>query len=427
MTSQGPKVSLLSFPYIELEEACALVRQHVRPLPPQAVHFTEAQGLILAEDVLASDDLPPFPASVVDGYALRAADGTQPRQVVGEQTAGTIGAVTVGPGEAAWVTTGAALPEGADAVVKVEDTEQVNGRIVPRVLPRPGDHVRPVGHDVARGQRVLARGTYLGPAEIGVLATVNAVAVSVFPRPRVAVLSTGDELIEPGKPLPPGHIRDSNRYTLMAAVRQAGGIPVDLGLVPDDETALRAALARGLEEGDMILSTGGVSMGSRDLLKSLLAEMGTVHFGRVRIKPGKPVTFATVNTKPVFALPGNPVSALVSFYLYVEPAIAILRGDVDWQRPRVRVILAHDIEREPGRVEFQRARVWREGDVLYARTTGVQASSRLLSMVGADVLLRLEADWTHVKAGTAVEALVLPPAPAWLGQDNTLQKGGACG
>lgn len=425
MRSQTPKVSLLDFPFIDVEEACARVREHVRPLSPQAVHFTEALGLILAEDVVAADDVPPFPASVVDGYALRAVDGRHPRRVVGEQTAGVIGQVKVGAGEAAWVTTGAPLPEGADAVVKVEETVRDGDYIVPQVMPRPGDHVRPVGHDIARGQRVLSRGMRLGAAEIGVLATVNAVAVPVYPRPRVAVMSTGDELTEPGEPLPPGHIRDSNRYTLMAAVRQAGGVPVDLGAVPDEEEALQAALHRGLQEADMVLSTGGVSMGSRDLLKSLLVAMGTVHFGRVRVKPGKPVTFATVEEVPVFALPGNPVSALVCFYLYVEPAIAILQGDVNWHRPRVRVTLAHDIVREPGRVEFQRARVWREENTLYARTTGVQASSRLLSMVEADVLIRLEAEWQHVLAGTEVEALVLHPLPAWWGV--TGKGGSACG
>ncbi len=417
-----PTVTPLSFPMISVEEACALVREHVCPLPPRAVPFTEALGLILAEDVIATEDLPPFPASVVDGYALRAADGTAPRRVVGAQTAGRLNDVRVGPGEAVWITTGAPLPEGADAVVKVEDVDRADERITPRVAPRPGDNVRPVGYDIARGQPVLRRGTRLGPAEIGILATVNALAVSVYPRPKVAIMSTGDELVEPGVPLPPGHIRDSNRYTLMAAVRQFGGEPIDLGPVRDEADALRAALTRGLAEADMVLSTGGVSMGSRDLLKTLLAEMGTIHFGRVRVKPGKPLTFATVDGVPVFALPGNPVSALVGFYLYVVPALRYRAGEVDWKRPRVRVRLAHDIRRETGRVEFQRAQVWREGETLWARTTGIQASSRLLSMVEADVLIRLEAEWDHVPAGTEVEALVLHPAPAWLGV-----KGGTCG
>lgn len=423
MRPDFPAVTPLDFPMISVEEACARVREHVRPLPPRAVPFTEALGLILAEDIVAQEDLPPFPASTVDGYALRAADGLQPRRVVGEQVAGQATRLRVGPGEAAWITTGAALPEGADAVVKVEETRLEDGLVVPEHGPQPGENVRPVGHDIARGERVLARGTRLGPAEIGILATVNALAVSVYPRPRVAVMATGDELVEPGRPLSPGHIRDSNRYTLMAAVRQAGAIPVDLGLVPDDADALRAALDRGLRTADLVISTGGVSMGTRDLLKSLLVERGTIHFGRVRVKPGKPVTFATIGQVPVFALPGNPVSALVSFYLYVEPAIAILRGDVNWRRPRVRVTLTHDIRREPGRVEFQRARVWREGTTLYAATTGNQASSRLLSMVSADVLIRLEADWAEVPAGTELEALVITPAPPWLGSDQ----GGPCG
>lgn len=390
---------------IEFEQALARIRAEVHPLPPRPFPFSEADGLIVAEDVVATEDLPPFPASVVDGYALRAGDGRAPRRVVGEVSAGEMVARPLAPGEAMWITTGAPLPEGADAVVKVEDTVSEDDRVIPRVEVHPGDNVRPVGHDISRGSVILSRGTRVGPAEVGVLAAANILQVTAYPPPRVAIMSTGDELREPGEPLAPGQIYDSNRYTLMVAVREAGGIPVDLGSVPDDEVALRAALARGLDAADMVLSTGGVSMGSRDWLKSILADLGTIHFGRVRVKPGKPITFATVEGKPVFGLPGNPVSALVGFYLYVMPALRTLAGEVEWEWPRVRVRLAHDVKSEKGRVEFQRARVEHRADGLWATVTGVQSSSRLLSMVGADVLIRLEADWTHVPAGTEVEAI----------------------
>lgn len=421
MSAVREAVTPLSFPMIEVEEACALVRANVQPLPPRQVPFTEALGCILAQDVVATEDLPSFPASVVDGYALRAADGQHPRHIRGSQTAGYVADVRVEPGDAVWVTTGAPIPPGADAVVKVEETEEVNGRVVPKVAVRSGDNIRPVGHDLRRGERILARGDLVGPAEIGLLAAVNALRVQVVPRPRVAVMSTGDELREPGIPLAPGQIRDSNRYTLMAAVQVAGGIPIDLGPVRDVEADLSRALDRGLADADAVVTSGGVSMGNLDLLKPILAARGQVHFGRVRVKPGKPVTFATVSDKPVFALPGNPVSALVSFHLYVAPALRILAGDVKWQQPRVRVRLAHAVHRTPGRVEFQRARVWRDGKTLWARTTGVQSSSRLASMAGADVLLRLEADVSVVPAGTEVTALLLTPVPAWLGVE-----GGEC-
>lgn len=411
MRNIGPKVTPLSFAMIEFEEALARIRERVHPLPPRAVPFHRALGLVLAQDVVAPEDLPPFPASVVDGYALRAVDGRRPRRAVGEVTAGKTTTRALGPGEAMWITTGAPLPPGADAVVKVEDTTEQDGLVVPQVDVQPGDNVRPVGHDIRKGEMVLARGMRVGPAEVGVLAAANILEVKVYPRPRVAVMSTGDELRRPGEPLAPGQIRDSNRYTLMAAVQQAGGIPEDLGPVPDEEEALRAALARGLARADMVISSGGVSMGSRDWLKTILADLGTVHIGRVRVKPGKPLTFATVEGKPVFALPGNPVSALVGFYLYVLLALHILGGEPGWTHPRARVRLVHDVRSEKGRLEFQRARVDARADGLWATVTGVQSSSRLLSMVGADVLLRLEADWTHIPAGTEVEALVIGGQP----------------
>ncbi len=411
-------VSPLSFPMIDVEEACALVRRHVTPLKPVVHSFRDALGHILAEDIIAPDHLPPFPASVVDGYAMRVADGHMPRILVGEQTAGQQLNLTLGPGKAIWVTTGAPIPDGADTVVKLEDTEKSNNHVVPKISPRTGSNIRPVGYDIHKGERVLERGIRLGPAEVGVLATVNALNVRVYPRPRVAIFSTGDELIEPGTPLTPGKIRDSNRHTLIAAVRAFGGIPIDLGQVHDEIDKLSVTLKQGLAQADMIISSGGVSMGSKDLLKTLLSRHGTIYFGRVRVKPGKPVTFALVDETPVFALPGNPVSALVAFYLYVVPALRMRGGDVYWQRAWVRVRLGQDIHHTPGRVEFQRARVRTEEGVLWAYTTGVQASSRLLSMVHADVLLRLEADWEDVPKGTELRAMVLAPTPTWLGEEG---------
>ncbi|NPA91671.1 MAG: molybdopterin molybdotransferase MoeA [Chloroflexi bacterium] len=409
MIQSTQHITPLAFPFIEIEEAWALIRAYVSPLMPTTIPFQESLGHVLAEDVRAEEPLPPFRAAVVDGYALRAEDRDAWREVVGEQRVGRATEAEVGPGEAMWVATGAPVPPGADAVVEVERTEEQGTRIRPLYTPTPGLNIRPVGYDIAAGEQVLHKGQRIDPAALGILASVNALHVRVYPRPRVGVLSTGDEVVEPGHPLRPGQIRDSNRYTLLAAVQTAGGIPVDLGTRPDEVEALEDALEQGLRETDMVITCGGVSMGNRDYMKDILAQWGTIHFGRLRVKPGKPATFATVAGKPVFALPGNPVSALVAFYLYVLPALHILAGDTTWVHPQVRVKLAHPIHREPGRVEFQRARLRREGGVLWAEVTGKQASSRLLSMVSADALIRLEADWEEIPAGTEVPAILLNP------------------
>ncbi len=371
--------------------------------------FAQTLGLILAEDVHAREPLPPFPASTVDGYALRAEEGDAWRQVVDEQRVGQPASRKLHPGEAIWVATGAVIPEGANAVVEVEYTDREGNRVRPRYLPSPGHNIRPVGYDIQAGERVLSRGTRIGPAEVGILASINSMQVRVHPRPRVAVISTGDEIVPPGSPLSPGKIRDSNRYTLLTAVQAHGGVPVDGGTQPDVPQTLRAALEHALAQADMVITCGGVSMGNRDYMKTLLADLGHIHFGRMRVKPGKPATFATVEGKPVFALPGNPVSALVGFYLYALLAIRVLAGEPNWQHPWTSVRLAHPIYRTPGREEFQRARLYREGKTWWAKTTGEQASSRLLSFIDANALIRLPAEKDFIPQGTEVPALLLEP------------------
>lgn len=403
------------YPMISVDEAVAIVLSHVKPLPPVRRPFFEAFGLVLAEDVIAREPLPPFPAAAVDGYAVVSADRTPFRRVIGEQLPGCLGELRVGPGEAVRITTGAPLPLGADAVVMVEHTEmQPNGMVLLQELPAPGGNVRPIGQDLAVGELVVARGVCLGAAEIGLLAAVGQTEVEVHPRPRVAVMSTGDELVEPDAPLGPGQIRDSNRFSLMTAVREAGGEPFDLGRIPDRPDVVQAAIERGLRQADVLLTSGGVSMGQLDLIKPYLAKHGTLHFGRVRARPGKPVTFATVDGVPVFAMPGFPVSALVSFEIYVRPALLKLAGHTRLHRPRRRVTLRHAIRHETGRLEFQRAVVTRHADGTYsAVTTGFQGSGRLLSMRGANALLILPEAEEHFPAGTQLEAiLIVPPEEA---------------
>ncbi len=404
------------YPMVSVEEALATVLAQCTPLDPVILPLEQALGHVLAEDVRAREPLPPFPASVKDGYAVVAADGPGEYPVVGQVAAGQVADFRLQPGTVAYITTGAPLPPGADAVVMVEETDPLPSqdeipRVRIRARVRPGDDVRPVGVDVAAGQQVLAAGERLGPAEIGLLATVGAAQVTVHPRPRVAVLSTGDELVSPERALGPGQIRDSNRPMLLAAIAQHGGIPMDLGIARDDQADLERHVQQGLAQADILLSSGGVSMGDLDLIKPLLEHSGTVHFGRVRMKPGKPVTFATAEVQGrrrlIFGLPGNPVSSLVTFYLFGVPAMRRLAGWPDPHLRRVHARLAQPLRLDPHRPEYHRATLhWDpEGRAFVAVSTGSQASSRLLSMRSANALLELPQQEGELPAGSWVSAL----------------------
>jgi molybdenum cofactor synthesis domain-containing protein len=399
------------YPMISVEAALAIIEREIHSLPALALPFNEALGLVLAEDVVAGEPMPPFPAASVDGFAVIAADGSGPRRIVGDQMAGYIAGVRVEPGTAARVTTGAPIPPGADTMVMIEQTEEWEGRVnlLTDHLER-GINIRPIGQDIEIGQLVLPRGTVIGPAELGLLGTVGKAMVTVYRRPRVAVMSTGDEIVEPHETPQPGQIRDANRFTLMGAVRQAGAEPLDLGIVKDKTHNLQATIERGLAEADALLTSGGVSMGQLDLVKPYLASRGTVHFGRVNTKPGKPVTFATVEGKPCFAMPGFPVSALVSFEIFVRPALLKMAGHSRIYRPREKAILTHTFKHTAARTEFQRVVLARQADGgLLASTTGFQGSGRLLSMVGANGLVVLPYGQDDFEAGTMVEAVILGP------------------
>jgi molybdenum cofactor synthesis domain-containing protein len=399
---------------IPIDEALEIIQRHVTALPAVTIPFTETLGMVLAEDVFADAPMPPFAAASVDGFAVVAADGPGWRPIVGDQTAGHVAGLQVSPGAAARVTTGAPIPPGADAMVMVEFTQEQAGQVnIMAQDIQPGANIRPVGQDLEQGQLVLPKGTLVGPPEMGLLGTVGQANVAVYRRPVVAVMSTGDEIVEPHQTPSPGQIRDANRFTMMSAVRQAGGIPLDLGIVRDQVNNLERLMEQGLAQADAMLTSGGVSMGQLDLVKPYLAGRGVVHFGRVNTKPGKPVTFATVNGKPCFAMPGFPVSALVSFEVFVRPALLKMAGHPQIFRPTEKAVLAHRFKHGADRTEFQRVVLARRADgMLEAGTTGFQGSGRLLSMVGANGLVKLPYGKGNYEAGEMVEATLLGPVEA---------------
>uniref|UniRef100_A0A672LVC3 Gephyrin-like n=1 Tax=Sinocyclocheilus grahami TaxID=75366 RepID=A0A672LVC3_SINGR len=339
------------FPLTSMDKAFITVLEMTPVLGNEIINYRDGMGRVLAQDVYAKDNLPPFPASVKDGYAVRAADGPGDRFIIGESQAGEQPILTVMPGQVMRVTTGAPIPCGADAVVQVEDTEllresedgteELEVRIL--VQARPGQDIRPIGHDIKRGECVLAKGTHMGASEIGLLATVGVTEVEVQKFPVVAVMSTGNELLNPEDDLHPGKIRDSNRSTLLATIQEHGYPTINLGIVGDNPDDLLNALHEGISRADVIITSGGVSMGEKDYLKQVLDIdlHAQIHFGRVFMKPGLPTTFATLDIdgtrKLIFALPGNPVSAVVTCNLFVIPALRKMQGILD---PRPTIIKA---------------------------------------------------------------------------------------
>ncbi|CAM9193389.1 unnamed protein product [Scytosiphon promiscuus] len=430
------------FPMVPVDEAIGEVLKQATPLKAVTLRLADIPpGSVLAIDITAPEPLPPFPASTMDGYAVVASDGEGVLEVVGRITAGVDpDALEVLPGQCAYITTGAKLPKGADAVVKVEDTAAVDGEDSTTFSPeeksvrilkgvRAAQSVRPVGFDIVQGVTVLRAGEVIRAAEIGLLATVGVAEAPVFPSPKVGIMSTGDELVEPGEQISGGFIRDSNRATLLAAVATMGGVPVDLGIIKDKEATLKGAVEAALEQCDVLVTSGGVSMGEADLLKPILEELGTVHFGRICMKPGKPTTFATVTTggggsgdggsadarRLIFALPGNPVSSLVCSYLFVAPAIRRMRGYAlqDCMLAQVDARLTTPLRLDPVRPEYHRAVVsWNSiAGRFDAASTGNQMSSRLLSMKSANALLCVPRGEGELAAGQQLPAILIADLP----------------
>jgi molybdopterin molybdotransferase len=395
---------------IEIEEARRLVLERVSPLPAERVPLREALGRVLAVEVSAADPVPGFDNSAMDGFAVRAADtasasGEAPvtLDVVDESRAGRPAERPVGPGEAILISTGAMVPEGADSVVRVEDTRSRDGRVEIGVAVETGRNVRRAGEDVRSGETVIPPGTVLGPAELGVIASVGRDAVECTRRPSICVLTTGDELHEPGEPLGPGGVRNSNAHSVPALVERAGAEVARVETVPDELAATRGAIKRALNS-DVVVICGGVSVGEHDHVRAALAELGVEEaFWGVALRPGRPTAFGTHEGGAlVFGLPGNPVSAMVTFLLLARPAIEALLGS-NPRRQRVTAILDEDYAKKPGRAHAVRCRLELAEDGWHARTTGEQGSHVLTSMLGAEALALIPTGSGSVSAGERVE------------------------
>ncbi|XP_069494778.1 gephyrin isoform X4 [Ambystoma mexicanum] len=434
------------FPLTSMDKAFITVLEMTQVLGTEIINYRDGMGRVLAQEVYAKDNLPPFPASVKDGYAVRAADGPGDRFIIGESQAGEQPTQTVMPGQVMRVTTGAPIPCGADAVVQVEDTELIREsddgteELEVRILvqARPGQDIRPIGHDIKRGECVLAKGTHMGPSEIGLLATVGVTEVEVNKFPVVAVMSTGNELLNPEDDLLPGKIRDSNRSTLLATIQEHGYPTINLGIVGDNPDDLLNALNEGISRADVIITSGGVSMGEKDYLKQVLDIdlHAQIHFGRVFMKPGLPTTFATMDLdgvrKIIFALPGNPVSAVVTCNLFVVPALRKMQGILDPRPTIIKARLSCDVKLDP-RPEYHRCILtWHHQEPLpWAQSTGGsfyteaskgreasiqethdgnQVSSRLMSMRSANGLLMLPPkteQYVELHKGEVVDVMVI--------------------
>jgi molybdopterin molybdotransferase len=421
---------------ISVEEAREAVFARIRRLDPETVDVLDSLGCVLAADIVSDIDVSPFDNSAMDGYAVRAADtaGATPDapvilRVVDHIAAGRVPDVAVGPGEASRIMTGAPVPAGADSIVMVEQTESLEkdgstgGTVAIKREARLGDHVRLAGEDVKVGETVLHAGEVVNAASVGLMAALGFARVDVYRRPRVAIVSTGDELVgitdKPG----PGQIRNSNTYSLAAQVLAAGGEPHILGIARDNEADTRALLSRA-PEFDLMVTTGGVSMGDFDVVKDVLEQIGELDFWKVAMRPGAPQTYGTVGGTPFFGLPGNPTSTMVGFELFVRPAIRKMRGFAALDRPRVSAVLAENVKKKSDRRYFLRGTVSRtdggarsdecldlggaQGSPVYtARLSGAQSSAMLTAMHRANCLISLPEGLSEVAAGTVVECIRL--------------------
>ncbi len=413
---------------ISVEQALEKILSYVDVLGEEQSPILGCLGQVLAEDIYSSIDVPPLDNSAMDGYALRPGDThgasqQSPRflRVIDTVPAGSISRYEVEPGTAIRIMTGAPIPRGADSVVRFEDTDEAqrkgssNNEIGILCEATAGLNIRRAGEDITTGSIVLRKGVVIRPSEVGVLASLGRSAVMVIRRPVVAILATGDELVDINQPLPKGKIYDSNTYSVAALVLRYGGIPKILGIALDSEDSLVAGLRQGLE-ADMLITTGGVSVGDYDVVKDVLVKQGEITFWTVRMKPGKPLAFGTIKgvsregvarNIPLLGLPGNPVSSMITFELFARPAILKMMGKKNLAKPTVDAVIENPIVNSGGRRILARAIVEKRGGQYFARLTGPQGSGILTSMTLANGLVIVPEDKTEVAAGDMVEVMML--------------------
>jgi molybdopterin molybdotransferase len=397
----------------DVEQARASVLDSIEPLAPIELHLQEAHGCVLAANVLAELDIPGFSSSGMDGFAVRASDvagaaAASPvsLSVVGRALVGHQPEVTVGAGEAARIATGAPIPAGADAIVPIEQclVEDQHVQIL-RASPE-GAFVRPAGQDVKAGQVLVPESRRISGPELGLLASSGHASVLVYPRPRVVVLSTGDELVEPSRPAPFGMVRDANSYTLYGGLREVGAVPYLAGIIRDEVDALRDEVLGLAARADCFISSGGVSVGERDVVKRAFFRRGEIDFYRVAMQPGMPQAFGVVEGTPYFGLPGNPVSVFVSFEVFIRPALLKMMGRKDIFRPEISAILESDISGPKDKTQFARVRVWREKGAWRAASTGPSASNLLATVTKANGLAILPVGTETAPAGARVRVML---------------------
>ena len=399
----------MAAPLLTIAEARERVLKAARPLGIERVEIADAHDRVLAADLQAAGDVPAFPCSAMDGYAILAGDTGRALTVVGESRAGTPSSVPISGGNAIRISTGGAVPAGATAVIRQEDVEVHNGRIVTRAAVSAGENVRGAGEDMRSGETVLRAGAILGAAELGAAVAAGVGELSVARRPRVQVLCTGDELRAPGEPLGPGEIHNSNAPMLDALAAEQGAVGEPARRLPDDRAATEAGLAVALERADVVIVSGGVSVGPHDHVKPALAGLGVEEvFWRVALQPGKPTWFGRRGDVLVFGLPGNPVSAVVTFTLFVRPALAALQGRTDERVLEPEAVLGAAVPRNSDREQAVRVRLERRNGTLVATPNGPQGSHIVTSLLGADALAFVPAGEGELEAGAVVALERLP-------------------
>ncbi len=412
---------------ISVEQALDKILGYVTVLEDEESPVLDSLGQVLAEDIYSDIDVPPLDNSAMDGYAVQAKDtcGASEQspcflRVIDTVSAGSIAEREVEPGTAIRIMTGAPIPKGADSVVIFEDTDETQrqGSVTEIGILREveaGLNIRRAGEDIAKGSLVLNKGAVLRPSEVGVLASLGRTTARVIRRPIVAILATGNELVDIGQPLPVGKIYNSNTYSLAALVRRYGGIPKILGIALDSEDSVVSSLRRGLD-ADMLITTGGVSAGDYDVVKNVLAKQGEIAFWTVRMKPGKPLAFGiikgvaedgTTRSIPHVGLPGNPVSSMVTFELFVRPAILKMMGMRNWAKPIIKAVAENSVVNRDGWRVFSRAIVEKRHGQYFARLTGPQGSGILSSMTSANGLMIIPEDKRGVAPGDVVEVMML--------------------